>query len=232
MLPAAVLNAQPGSMYWTCAPRRVENQRRAACVWADRACWCAMSPSGSARKSSLKISSAWASRTPSSSAPTPTNWRSAGQRHSTRFRWMPLFRRRHVPPSSGNTRGMVARKPRRMRQAAGGSPRPRGGNASSRRTHGLFHLHNEPHGKRGYGGCFPVAPRGFLAGSLLLARSRCAGRDADVLSAPYERRGHFVALLRKHGDAPCNWQKAPEKDAPSKDALQALHTFAPRRART
>ena len=48
-----------------------------------------------------------------------------------------------------------------------------------------------PHGKRGYGGCIPVAPRGFLAGSLLLARSRCAGRDADVLSAPHERRGAF-----------------------------------------
>lgn len=43
--------------------------------------------------------------------------------------------------------------------------------------------------------------------------------------------GHFVALLRKHGDAPCNWQKAPEKDTPSKDALQALHTFCRRRAR-
>lgn len=94
-----------------------------------------------------------------------------------------------VPPSSGNTRGMVARKPRRMRQAAGGNPRPRGGNASSRRAYGLFHLHNEPHGKRGYGGCVPVAPRGFLAGSLLPARSRCAGRDDDVLSAPHERRG-------------------------------------------
>ena len=58
------------------------------------------------------------------------------------------------------------------------------------------------------------------------------GADApDGMLTCYPHRmkgeGHFVALLRKHGDAPCNWQKAPEKDAPSKDALQALHTFCP-----
>lgn len=89
MLPAAVLNAQPGEHVLDLCAAPGGNQRRAACVWADRACWCAMSPFGSARKSSLRISSAWASRTPSSSAPIPTNWRSAGRRHSTRFRWMP-----------------------------------------------------------------------------------------------------------------------------------------------
>lgn len=46
------------------------------------------------------------------------------------------------------------------------------------------------------------------------------GADApDGMLTCYPHRmkgeGHFVALLRKHGDAPCNWQKAPEKDAPS-----------------
>ena len=58
------------------------------------------------------------------------------------------------------------------------------------------------------------------------------GADApDGMLTCYPHRmkgeGHFVALLRKHGDAPCNWQKAPEKDAPSKDALQALRAFCP-----
>lgn len=58
------------------------------------------------------------------------------------------------------------------------------------------------------------------------------GADApDGMLTCYPHRmkgeGHFVALLRKHGDAPGNWQKAPEKDAPSKEALQALHTFCP-----
>ena len=58
------------------------------------------------------------------------------------------------------------------------------------------------------------------------------GADApDGMLTCYPHRmkgeGHFVAFLRKHGDAPCNWQKAPEKDAPSKEALQALHTFCP-----
>ncbi len=58
------------------------------------------------------------------------------------------------------------------------------------------------------------------------------GADApDGMLTCYPHRmkgeGHFVALLRKHGDAPCNWQKAPEKDAPSKEPLQALHTFCP-----
>ena len=53
--------------------------------------------------------------------------------------------------------------------------------------------------------------------------------DGMLTCYPHRMRGegHFVALLRKHGDAPGNWQKAPEKDTPSKDALQALHTFGP-----
>ena len=58
------------------------------------------------------------------------------------------------------------------------------------------------------------------------------GADApDGMLTCYPHRmkgeGHFVAILRKHGDAPCNWQKAPEKDAPSKEALQALRAFCP-----
>lgn len=63
------------------------------------------------------------------------------------------------------------------------------------------------------------------------------GADApDGMLTCYPHRmkgeGHFVALLKKAGDAPANWVEAPQKDAftPSKEALQALSAFAPNQA--